>query len=199
METPKGLRCFIAIELPQGVKSALSRLQEELKKCEADIRWVDPNNIHLTLKFLGNVNEKDISKIINIMTGVCKKYQPFNLEIRGMGMFPNIKSPRVLWVGAEGNNILKGLQTDIEHGMIKIGFEREDREFTAHLTLGRFRSFKGKENILEIIKLHENESFGTINVKSISLMKSDLSHSGARYSRIGEVFLTPQEAGDIIR
>ena len=184
------MRCFIAIELPPAVKSALGSLLEELKKSPADIRWVNPNNIHLTLKFLGNVNEKNIPGVINIMDAACKQYQPLTLELKGLGIFPDINRPRILWIGAEGNSVLKGLQRDIEYGMAKIGFEREDRKFTAHLTLGRFRSLRGKEDILEKIKLRGNVSLGAINVSSISLMKSDLSPEGSRYARIAEVFLS---------
>jgi len=181
------LRCFIAIEMPHEVKSSLGMLQEELKKYAIDVKWVEPNNIHLTLKFLGNVDEKDVSRIIDVMEAVCKKYQPFNLEIKGISMFPNTKSPRVLWAGVEGSTILKRLQMDIETGLVKIGFKQEDREFTAHLTLGRFRSYG--VNLSEIIKSHKDDNFGIINIKSISLMRSELRPSGPRYSKIAEVFL----------
>lgn len=173
--------------MPHEVKSALSVLQEEFKKYEADVRWVDPNNIHLTLKFLGNVDEKEILGIINIMREICKRYQPFNLRIGGVGVFPDTKSPRVIWAGVEYNTILEGLWMDIENEMMKIGFKREDRKFTPHLTLGRFRSISGRENLSEIIKLHKDDDFGITLVKSISLMKSDLTPSGPRYSRIAEV------------
>ncbi|MBI5194770.1 MAG: RNA 2',3'-cyclic phosphodiesterase [Nitrospirae bacterium] len=189
METSKGIRCFIAIELSHEIKSALRSLQDKFKKFGADVRWVHPDNIHLTLKFLGSVNEKDTLKVINSMTDVCKKYPAFILEIKGIGIFPNINSPRVLWVGAEGDGILKGLQKDIEHGMEKIGVEQKDRKFTAHLTLGRFRSLTGKENLLKQIKLHENDSFGAIDIKSLSLMNSELHPSGSRYTRLAEVLL----------
>ncbi len=183
------MRCFIAIELSHEIKSALRSIQDEFKKCGADVRWVHPDNIHLTLKFIGSAREEDTQKIISLMTDACKKYQTFTLEIKGTGIFPNINSPRVLWVGAEGDGILKGLQKDIEHGMGEIGFEPEDRKFTAHLTLGRFRSLTGKENLLKQIKLHENYSFGTIDIKSLSLMKSELHPSGSRYTKLAEVLL----------
>ncbi len=181
------MRCFIAIELPEAVKSALTGIEEELKKTRADVRWVKPENIHLTLKFLGNIEEKQTDEIIKIMGDVCSRYYPFNLEIRGMGAFPNIKSPRVLWVGIEGNDTLKTLQEEIDKGMETIGFEREDRAFTAHLTIGRFRSFIEKEGLLKMIKLHEKDPFGSIDVRSLSLMRSDLHPEGARYTKILEI------------
>jgi len=186
------LRCFIAIEMSNEVKSALGILQEELKKYPGDVKWVEPNNIHLTLKFLGNVDEEDTSRIIEIMREVCKRCQPFELRVRGIGIFPNTKSPRVLWAGVEYITIFEGLQRDIENGLMRLGFKQEERGFTPHLTLGRFRSLRGREGLSEIIKLHKDDDFGTTLVKSISLMRSDLSPSGPRYTRIAEVFLIPQ-------
>jgi len=182
------MRCFIAIELPEAVKSTLSGIEEELKKSKADVRWVKPDNIHLTLKFFGNIEEKKTEKIIEIMENICNQYAPFTIEIKGMGTFPNIKSPRVLWVGIEGNDTLKTLQKEIENKMESIGFEREDRAFTAHLTLGRFRSSIEKEGLLKAVKLHEKDTFvGSINVQSLSLIRSDLHPEGARYSKIIDI------------
>ena len=182
------MRCFIAIELPEAVKSTLSGIEEELKKSKADVRWVKPDNVHLTLKFFGNIEEKKTEKIIEIMEGICNQYASFPIEIKGMGTFPNIKSPRVLWVGIEGNDTLKTLQKEIENRMESIGFEREDRAFTAHLTLGRFRSSIEKEGLLKAVKLHEKDTFvGSINVQSLSLIRSDLHPEGARYTKIIDI------------
>ncbi|MBI4680001.1 MAG: RNA 2',3'-cyclic phosphodiesterase [Nitrospirae bacterium] len=184
------MRCFIAIELPEAVKSTLSGIEEDLKKSKADVRWVKPDNIHLTLKFFGNIEEKKTEKIIEIMENICNQYAPFTIEIKGMGTFPNIKSPRVLWVGIEGNDTLKTLQEEIENKMESIGFEREDRAFTAHLTLGRFRSSIEKEGLLKAVKLHEKDTFvGSINVQSLSLIRSDLHPEGARYTKVIDISL----------
>lgn len=183
------MRSFIAIELPETVSAALAEFQQEFKKCGADVRWIKPDNIHLTLKFLGNIDEKNIDEIVKIIKEVCIKYNMFTLEVRGIGVFPNIKSPRVLWVGINGNGVLAELQREIEDGMASLGFESESRRFTPHLTLGRFRSSMGKKNLFDKIELHKNDSFGLIEVKSISLMRSDLNPAGARYTKIAGVFL----------
>ncbi|MBI4838344.1 MAG: RNA 2',3'-cyclic phosphodiesterase [Nitrospirae bacterium] len=185
------MRCFIAIELSHEIKSALRSIQDEFKKCGADVRWVHPDNMHLTLKFMGSAGEEDTQKIISLMTDACKKYPAFTLTLKGIGIFPNEKSPRVLWVGAEEDGTLKGLQKNIENDMAAIGFEKEDRKFTAHLTLGRFRSLTSKETLLQQLKLHKNDIFGAINVKSLSLIKSELHSSGSRYTSLAEVLLGP--------
>jgi 2'-5' RNA ligase len=181
------LRSFIAIELPEAVISALSEFQQELKKYGADVRWVKPQNIHLTLKFLGNIDDKDSDRIKKAIEGISKNCSYFDIRIKGTGVFPNMKNPRVLWIGVSENGILGGLQKAIEEAMSSLGFEKEDREFAPHLTLGRFRSSYGKESLLEKIELNRDREFGHIPVRMVSLMKSDLSPAGAKYSRVAEI------------
>ena len=183
----KGLRCFIAIELPDSVKSSLVKLQDELKNCGADVRWVNTDNMHLTLKFLGNIKEEIVKKIIDAMKKVCGNYNAFSLEIKGIGTFPGPKSPRVLWLGVENSSILKTLQADIEEEMSGLGFTKEKRGFRSHLTLGRFRSSAGKEKLFSAVKLREKDSFGTMQVNSTLLMQSDLNPGGARHTKISDV------------
>ena len=181
------MRCFIAIELSEAVKSVLSVIEEELKKTGADVRWVKPENIHLTIKFLGNIEEKIKEKIIESLKIVCSKYEHFSVELKGIGMFPNLKSPRVLWVGIGNNEILKGIQEEIDEGMGKAGLERENRKFTAHLTIGRISSLRGKEHLVKAMKTYENKNFEKMNVASISFIRSDLHPEGARYTNIAKI------------
>jgi len=183
------LRSFIAIELPDSAKSALAELQGELKKTGADIRWVKPDNVHLTLKFLGNIEEKIISTIVQVIQGTCNKYTPFNLEIKEIGFFPDMKSPRIIWVGINGNTTIAGMQSEIDSGLSSLGFEREKRNFAPHLTLGRFRTSRGKKFITEAVEQFRNRSFGVIGVTSLSLMRSDLHQAGAQYTKIAEISL----------
>ncbi len=183
------MRSFIAIELPDTAKSALAELQRELKKTGADIRWVKPDNLHLTLKFLGNIEEKVIGTLVQVMRGTCNKYTPFNLEIKGMGFFPNVRSPRIIWVGINGNTAMTGIQSEIDSGLSSLGFEREKRNYAPHLTLGRFRTSQGKRLITEAVEQFSNRSFGVIGVESLSLMRSDLHQAGARYTKIAEISL----------
>ncbi len=185
----KRMRCFIAIDLDERVKMALSAFQNKLKGCNADIRWVNPENIHLTLKFLGNIDESMLDKVKTNLEDICNKYNRFGLEAKGMGLFPDKRRPRVLWVDIRGNDSLTGLQRDIEEGMVSLGFDREDRRFSPHLTIGRFRSWRGIEALYDKIQLHKDDSFGLINVRSVFLMESKLRPSGAEYRKIAEVSL----------
>lgn len=175
--------------MPETVKSALTALQQDLKKCGADIKWVKLENIHLTLKFLGNIEEKDVGNIVKRIEGACAGHSFFDLEISSIGVFPDIRSPRVLWAGIQGNDILAGLHRDIDEGMALLGFKKEERRFSPHLTIGRFRSFKGKAALADKIERHRDDRLGLVNVKSVFFMKSDLGPAGAKHSRIAEIIL----------
>ncbi|MBI4682424.1 MAG: RNA 2',3'-cyclic phosphodiesterase [Nitrospirae bacterium] len=181
------MRSFIAIELPDTVKSALLSLQQELKTCGADVRWVRPEGVHLTLKFLGDIEEKLVDGIVETLKGTCRKFQKFNCEVRGIGVFPGNKAPRVLWAGIEDHDALKLIQKEIDTGMSSLGFEREDRKFTPHLTLGRFRSSEGKMTLINKMGAYKEYSVGIIDVNRISFMRSDLGPAGAKYTKIAEI------------
>lgn len=181
------MRSFIAIDLDGPVRESLSRLQAELKSCGADVRWVKPENIHLTLKFLGDVGEETAGNIISALEKCCTGVKAFDIEVSGVGVFPDTKSPRVLWAGISGGGILGELQRKIEDAAAALGFKREKRKFVPHLTLGRFRSSRGKKIPADNIERHKHSKFGAVKVRSVTLMKSDLGPGGARYTRIAEI------------
>jgi 2'-5' RNA ligase len=175
------LRSFIAIELPESTVNLLVKLQQEFKKCGADVRWIKPGSVHLTLKFLGNINENNVDEIVELLRRVSKKYEAFNLTLSGIGVFPNNRSPRVLWVGIDINDSLTRLQNDIEKEISLFGFEKEKRKFTPHLTLGRFKSSREKGALMDKIDLYHDNRFSSIYVRSVLLMRSDLGQTGAKY------------------
>ncbi len=181
------MRSFIAIELPDAAKSALAGLQDDLKKERADVRWVKPDNIHLTLKFLGEMDEALVADVVQNIKGTCSKLPAFSLEMRGTGVFPNMKSPRVIWVGIVHSPFLADLQNRIDDGMSALRFKREKRTFSPHLTLGRFRSEKGRDALLSKIGLCKDAGYGMIDVRAVSLMRSDLGPSGATHTAIAEI------------
>ena len=181
------MRSFIAIELPLAIRSALAELQQELKGCNADIRWVKPDNIHLTLKFLGEVEEGRIDGIAHGISDVCRRHGLLRLEVRGLGVFPDRRAPRVLWVDVHDDGLLGGLQREIEGAMVLAGFKAERRSYAPHLTIGRFRSLRDKAYILERIGQISEKSLGFMDVKSAALMRSDLTPAGAEYSRLADL------------
>jgi 2'-5' RNA ligase len=185
----KGMRCFIAIDINEKVKTAILELQRIFKGCNADIRWIKPENIHLTLKFLGNVEEDMLDKIRTKLEDICLRYKGFGLEAKGIGLFPDKRRPRVIWVDVNGNGNLRGLQSDIEGAMATMGFKKEERAFTPHLTIGRFRSRTGIDALYDKMQLYRDESFGVIDVRSVLLMESRLRPAGAEYRRVAEFAL----------
>lgn len=188
------VRCFIAIELPQEIKAGLSRLQAGLKPASLlPVKWVDPYSIHLTLKFLGNVNVDMTSQITEAMEEAAQGISPFHLEIKGLGVFPNLRRVQVIWVGVSGEvEKLLQLQKGIEANLARLGFAPELRAFTPHLTLARVRdqaSPEERQRLGQLIASTKFEAGYTFNVNAISLMRSQLTREGAIYSQISSVKL----------
>ena len=182
------IRSFIAVALPDDVLSALSRVQEQLKSYGFRAKWVRPANIHITLKFLGDIDAGAIDAITSAMVSAAGGCAPISLAAKGIGVFPNIKRPRVLWAGLSGEvNLLVDLQRKLDDWLSDIGFAKERRSFKGHLTLGRF---KARVNAKEIMRaLTEFEDFGTQSfmVRELILFKSDLKPSGAVYSELEQI------------
>ncbi len=188
------LRCFIAVELPEEIRAGLSRLQAKLKSGnESPVKWVDPYSIHLTLKFLGNINEDMTSPITEAMAEAAQGVSPFRLEIKGLGVFPNLRRVQVIWVGMSGEvDRLLQLQKGIESSLARLGFAPEARAFTPHLTLGRVReraSADERQKLGELIAGTRFELAYPFPVEAINLMRSQLTREGAIYSQISSVKL----------
>ena len=187
------LRSFLAIELPKAILQNIEGVQEDLKSSHADVRWVSPEKIHLTLKFFGNIEESRIEPIVESIEGPIRTTPPFPLTIRGMGAFPHLKNPRVVWVGlVDGNGMLAPFQRKLEVQFEEIGFQAEDRPFHPHLTLGRMRSSRGKEELIGRIEKHREEEFGDFQVERLLLFKSDLKPAGPIYTPLRELMLGKQ-------
>jgi 2'-5' RNA ligase len=189
------VRTFIAIELDENIKAALTKLQEQLKaKVPQDtVRWVGPEGIHLTLKFLGNLPANRIEQVEQAIAQACAGFRSFPFSVGGLGCFPDTRRPRVVWVGVqEDTGILTRLQKSIEDGMEKLGFPPEERGFQAHLTLGRTqrRASSGDVRRLgQIVDETDIGELGRMEARAVSLMRSDLKPTGAVYTRLAEVRL----------
>lgn len=179
------MRCFISIEIPEYIKTGMSAIQDRLKKSSADISWTRPDGMHLTLKFLGEIEENRITKIETAMNSACAGINPFSLDVSGIGVFPDIRRPRVVWIGLNenGNNLTK-MQRDIENQLEETGFPAEKRRFTAHITLGRVRSNRNLSQLLKIMDEEKNAEIGSFSVSNVHLMKSDLRPEGALYTEL---------------
>lgn len=181
-----GLRCFISIELDEPVKKSITEATALLKTGKVDVNWVAEEKLHLTLKFLGDTDEGLISRIKGELVRVSSAHTAFNIKVYGAGVLPDIKRPRVIFIGLDIKvdlaDSLKRLQGDIEEAMAGLGFKKEDRLFHPHLTIGRVKSPKGKEQLLKMIETLKDRDFGIIYVKKISLMKSELKQKGAQYT-----------------
>ena len=189
------MRTFIAIEIPEEIKAEMARVQEQLK-CSSDVDagWTRPEGIHLTLKFLGEVPEAKVSEMMNALAGVAVGVDMFRLDIAGVGTFPNPGNARVVWIGVEGetDRLLK-LQAAVEDGMDSLGFERENRKFTPHLTLARIKFIRSRKAWLSALDSVKDVRLPSIEVNAISLMKSELKPSGAVYTEIGKIELKKKQ------
>ena len=184
------IRSFIAIPLNPEIISRIEKTQKELKTLPADVKWVNPKSIHLTLKFLGNVEEGDIENIARGVQNGMRGFKPWTTAVKNVGAFPSLKSPRVVWVGIEDKaGQLVVLQNQIEKEMSKLGFEEEKRTFSAHLTLGRVRSPKGKNELVKYLLDERERVFGEIKVDRVILFKSELKPTGAVYTVLKEFIL----------
>lgn len=188
------IRAFIAIELPDPVKDSLSSLEDRLRPAEHPyVKWVDPQGIHLTLKFLGNIATDQVPRIIEAITLASQGTSPLKLQIGGLGAFPNLQRPRVIWVAVTGEvDTLIALQQGMDQALMPLGFAIEKRPFSPHLTLGRLRerASPGERNSIgKLVTATKSEGSPAQEVKQISLMRSTLTPSGAIYSRLASIEL----------
>jgi len=188
------VRSFIAIELPEELRLELSQLQAKLKAGkQPGVKWADPYGIHLTLKFLGNIAVDKTGEITKAIEEAAQGTAPFHLEVKQLGVFPNLRRVQVVWVGISGEvDKLGQLQQRIESGLARLGFTPESRPFTPHLTLARLRdqaSLDERQRLGQLIASTSFESAHSIEVDAVNLMKSQLTREGAIYSRISSVKL----------
>jgi 2'-5' RNA ligase len=189
------IRAFIAIELDDAARRAVADAQTQLQRDRAAkcVRWVAPDNIHLTLKFLGDVAANRINDLHNALAGACAGIALFDLEIARAGAFPNTRRPNVIWIGLHGEiEIAARLAQKIDDACATLGFAREDRAFAPHLTLGRVKrdaSPSERRLIGEMIEHAQIGALGTLRVARVSVMKSVLAPGGSIYSRLGEIKL----------
>jgi len=189
-EMPQTIRTFIAFELPPAVISLLDKVQQDLERLKIRARWVRPANIHLTLKFLGDINPDHIDKIGLAMAGAAGDFSPVTLSVRGIGVFPGIKRPRVIWVGLGGDiRSLLAFQSRLEEKLAGAEFPKDKRSFKAHLTLGRIKQAANPAVIRQMISEYASLNSDKFICDQVFLFKSDLQPSGAVYSKLKQTRL----------
>jgi 2'-5' RNA ligase len=179
------LRTFIAFELPKTVTDHLRALQVELQTIGMGVRWVRPGNIHLTLRFLGDIRPEDLQAVITALDTAVRGQGPIRLAVKGISVFPGIRKPRVIWAGLTDQvPELMAFQGRLESILNHCGFPREDRPFKAHLTLGRIKGALDAQQLDKLIRrIGESEPLG-FQAEQAILFKSDLMPSGALYTRL---------------
>jgi RNA 2',3'-cyclic 3'-phosphodiesterase len=175
------VRTFVALPIPQESQNALDEVQGPLRATGADVRWTSAASIHLTLKFLGEIDPEMLPGITGALRESVQKHRPFTLCLRGLGAFPGLRSPRIVWCGIEGEtHMLQTLQGDVESVCARFGFPPEERAFRPHLTLGRVRGKRNLHRLAECIRI-TNVRENAFEVSGINVYKSTLTPGGAVY------------------
>ena len=177
------IRAFIAVEIDPETRQKISALISGLKKSNADVKWITEDQMHLTLKFLGNIEQSKIQEISEALKPVADNFKPFSISLSNIGGFPNLDHPKVIWLGIDkGAKELKNLAEKIESGLEKFDFRKESREFKSHLTLGRVKSSKNMLNLVKLLKETGFSSETDISINELILFQSTLTPKGATYT-----------------
>jgi RNA 2',3'-cyclic 3'-phosphodiesterase len=177
------VRTFVAVLLAHDLKEEISKVQEQVKKLAPDVKWVAPENFHVTMKFLGNVREDDLPAVFASADETVRRFEPFEMSVSGLGAFPNARNARVVWVGLEeGRQQLSEIARAVDEDLDVLGFEREDKPFKAHITIGRVKESRFLDGLAKGIGEVRAENLGVQNVSEIVIMKSDLLRGGPVYS-----------------
>lgn len=183
------IRCFISVELPDEIKKNIDEKTKALRGSGADVKWVLAENLHITLKFLGKTPEARLPEIEDKLTEALSPHICFSTDLVSAGVFPNVRHPRVIWIGLRDLDNMVRLKGDVEMALTAIGFEAEERQFKPHLTLGRVRSLRGRDALIRELDSLKGVAFGRIEVKNISIMKSELNPGGPEYFRLNDIAL----------
>jgi 2'-5' RNA ligase len=183
-------RSFISVDIDAGPE--LVNVCKDLKDTRSRLKVVDPRILHITLKFLGDIEERLVPEIVSVMRDSVEGIDPFHFDLRGVGAFPNSKKIRVVWVGIPDPGPMPVLVERLEEGLSGLGFEKERREFRPHLTVARAKDPRGMEEVREIMNGLKDHHFGTQDVSSIRLKKSILGPKGPTYSTVEEVAFGPR-------
>ena len=185
------IRTFVAVKISSAVCDCAAELIDELRHAPVDVKWVDPANMHLTIKFLGDVDSREIHEVCRAVEQSAGPLAPFELQVRGVGAFPNVRRPRTIWLGAAaGEPELAALAERVESELHKIGFRREARRFHAHLTIGRVRhAAPGMAELSQLLAEYADFELGSTPVAEAIVFSSTLDRAGPTYEPLGRAKL----------
>jgi 2'-5' RNA ligase len=185
------IRAFVAVPLAEELRPGVVAIQDRLRRCPARVKWVEAQNLHFTLKFLGDIGPEGVQRVLAASRRAAENVSAFDLELAGVGAFPNPRRPRVVWVGSlAGAEALTELAERVEGHLAALGFARENRPFQAHLTIGRFRDPEQAGGLAEALAAEPEAGLGTMPVRAFELMRSDLRPSGPIYTSLGTIPLS---------
>ena len=184
--TMKPVRTFVAVELTPEIRGKAGDLIARLRRIVADVRWIVPENLHLTLKFLGDVEVLEIPRICSAVSAAVEDFSPFELEVLGAGAFPDLIRPRTIWLGVRaGNEALVELHNRLQAALAPMGFREEGRRFRPHVTLGRVRDSVEESRFAQAFAQHAEYFAGGMVVGELTVFSSELSRQGSKYEAIG--------------
>lgn len=182
------MRAFLAVDVASQLSYKIQKVQKDLIKTDAPLKLVEPENLHFTFKFFGEINTSQTEHIISIMEEKLENYQPFSLHIKGTGVFPHPGYMRVLWLGVEDPDKFSALQKDLDEEFVKMGFKKE-RSYIPHLTIARVKGAHNKEFLADMIKDLEDIEIGQMTVEKLVLKKSELTPVGPIYTDVKEFYI----------
>jgi 2'-5' RNA ligase len=182
------MRAFMAVEVNKGLVDEILKIQKMLAEANALVKFVEPENLHFTFKFLGDITPEKAEYIVNMAEEKVKDYSPFDITIKGTGVFPNMGYIRVIWLGVEEPDAFSQMQEDFDQEFVKMGFNKE-RSYIPHLTVGRVKGVQNKELLISVVKELEDIEVGSMKVNRLILKESDLTPVGPIYTDLMEIRL----------
>ncbi len=192
------MRCFVAVELPETIRESLAELSRRVRQSRVRASWVSPENLHITLRFLGEISEKDAVNLVGLLELLCGEFPCFRLSARGVGAFPNMRAPSVLWAGVQpSDGDIARLQEKTEEAAQRLGCKKEKNRFHPHVTFARIKDPRGAAGITHFLEDERNWCAGEFNVCGITLFRSELTPRGPLYTKLHTVSLRPDSISTV--
>ncbi len=174
------IRAFLAVDLDDDLKPKINKIIKKFKQIDTKIKYVELTNLHLTLKFFGDIDTEGLNLLEDAIANVVSDFDSFKIKIKGCGAFPNNNHIKVIWIGIDEDEVIKDLHHKLDKEFVRLGFER-DKKFSTHLTIGRMKSAKNKNQVKSVIEEFNNVEIGEMDVTHINLKKSTLTPAGPIY------------------